>query len=172
MRCAVKPARLIEGAIAGLVATGPMTVAMVLLHRYLPVTEQYALPPREITMEMAEGAGIEHCLDASQRTALSMAAHFGFGTTAGIIYALVHSSIPLPSMVKGMGYGLIVWAGSYLGFVPALGLLRPATQHPRRRNVLMLVSHAVWGVTAALMLDEIDRGGAIAGRVRESGDRR
>jgi hypothetical protein len=33
--------------------------------------------------------------------------------------------------------------------VPALEILAPATRHPWRRNLLMIMAHVVWGVTLA-----------------------
>lgn len=50
---------LLAGAIGGLIATAPMTVFMLAAHRFLPWFEQYPLPPREITEELAERVGIE-----------------------------------------------------------------------------------------------------------------
>jgi uncharacterized membrane protein YagU involved in acid resistance len=51
------------------------------------------------------------------------------------------------SSLKGALTGLAVWAGSYLGWLPAAGILRPATRHPWRRNLLMIIAHVIWGVT-------------------------
>jgi hypothetical protein len=46
-----------------------------------------------------------------------------------------------------------------MGWLPALGILQPATKHPAQRNALMIVAHLVWGsvtglVFAALTGDE------------------
>jgi len=41
----------------------------------------------------------------------------------------------------------MVWGGSYLGLLPSLGILRPATDHPAQRNALMIAAHLVWGAT-------------------------
>jgi hypothetical protein len=42
--------------------------------------------------------------------------------------------------------GVAIWAGSYLGWLPTVGILTPATRHPWRRNLLMIVAHVIWGV--------------------------
>jgi hypothetical protein len=55
--------------------------------------------------------------------------------------------VPGPRVVSGIGWGLFVWAGSYLGLLPALDLHEPATQHPAERNILMIVAHIIWGAT-------------------------
>jgi uncharacterized membrane protein YagU involved in acid resistance len=60
---------------------------------------------------------------------------------------VVEEKIPVQNPVKGSLAGLAVWTGSYLGWVPALGILPPATEHPWRRNVMMIVAHLVWGMT-------------------------
>lgn len=39
----------------------------------------------------------------------------------------------------------MVWSGSYLGLLPALNILPPATEHPPGRNALMIAAHVVWG---------------------------
>ena len=48
-------------------------------------------------------------------------------------------------MANGVVYGLTVWAGSYLGLLPAAGILRPAAEHPPRRTALMIAAHVLWG---------------------------
>ena len=59
-------------------------------------------------------------------------------------------------MVRGLSFGLCVWIASYLGLRPALGILRPATEHPPRRTALMIVAHAVWGATLALLVQQFE----------------
>ena len=142
---------LLAGALAGLAATVPMTIAMEAMHRRLPRRQRYPLPPRKVTMRAAGAAGVRHKLDESERLGLTLAAHFGYGTGAGALYGPLSRSVKGPAAVKGMGYGLLVWAGSYLGLLPALGLLSPATDHPPRRNALMIAAHLVWGATLGLL---------------------
>ena len=52
-----------------------------------------------------------------------------------------------------MAYGLAVWTTGYLGLLPALGALRPATEHPPRRTALMIAAHVVWGAALGLLAD-------------------
>ena len=141
------------GALAGFAATVPMTLAMELMHEQLPAHEQYPLPPRQITMEAAEGAGVKHELDEEERTGLTLAAHFAFGTACGAVYAPIARAVDLPAPLTGAAFGLAVWAGSYLGWLPAAGVLRPATEHPPRRTALMIAAHLVWGLAAGAIVD-------------------
>jgi hypothetical protein len=141
--------RIILGAICGVVATGPMTAAMVLWHRRLPVRERYPLPPREITGEVAERAGIP--LTPAAMTAATLVAHFACGGGAGGLYGALPTRRLGPPALAGTAPGLVVWVLSYFGLLPALGLLRPATRHPARRNALMLGAHSVWGICLAAL---------------------
>jgi uncharacterized membrane protein YagU involved in acid resistance len=55
--------------------------------------------------------------------------------------------LPGDEDVKGLLAGTALWSGSYLGWIPLLGILPPATKHPWRMNVLMIVAHFIWGIT-------------------------
>ena len=44
---------------------------------------------------------------------------------------------------------------SYLFWLPGMGILKPATLHPRRRNALMLGAHLVWGAATAVAMREL-----------------
>ena len=138
--------KMILGMLGGIVATGPMTVAMILLHRRLPIRERYPLPPREITMKLARKSGVDDQLDASARSAVTMISHFAYGAATGTLYATALDVERAP-LSKGAVFGLFVWVASYLGWLPATGILSPATEHPARRNALMIAAHLVWGIT-------------------------
>jgi uncharacterized membrane protein YagU involved in acid resistance len=139
--------RLLLGALAGLAGTMAMTSAMSRLHRRLPPKEQYPLPPREITAAVLPAAADKTVRDSA------MAAHFAYGAATGAIIAGLR---PETGPVGGALYGAGVWAASYFGWVPALGILRPANEHPMRRNALMIGVHLVWGAVTALSLRELD----------------
>lgn len=49
------------------------------------------------------------------------------------------------SVLAGTAYGLAIWAGSYLGWFPALKILPSATRDSLGRNTLMIAAHFVWG---------------------------
>ena len=146
-----------QGALAGFVATVPMTVAMELMHRQLPAHERYPLPPREVTMEVADEAGVKERMDEPARMGATLAAHFGYGAAVGALYAPLAQRWALPPALGGAAYGLFVWAGSYLGLLPAMNILRPATEHPPRRNALMITAHLIWGVAAGVLTARLER---------------
>lgn len=154
------------GALAGFAATVPMSLAMKLMHEQLPGHEQYPLPPRAVAMELAEGAGVKHELDEGEREGLTWASHFAYGTACGAVYAPLARAVDVPPPLTGAAFGLAVWAGSYLGWLPAAGILRPATEHPPRRTALMVAAHLVWGVAAGVIVDGLsdDRRASSGGR--------
>src|SRR5947209_6812279 len=148
--------KMFAGAVAGFTATVPMTLAMEAMHPRLPPDERYPLPPREITENVAEGAGVLHHLDEPRLRTLSVLAHFAYGAAAGGACAALLPKGKLSATAGGAAFGLALWAGSYLGLLPALGVLSPATQHPARRNALMIAAHVVWGAAFGLLLGEAD----------------
>ncbi len=131
--------RLLIGAIAGFVGTLAMTSAMAKLHKKLPARERYPLTPREI-IDAAAHVRSEGAKD------LTTAAHFAYGAACG---SLIAAANPRPSPAMGAAAGVAVWLVSYMGWIPAVGLLKPATRHPLRRNALMIRAHLVWGWTMA-----------------------
>lgn len=149
---------ILAGALAGLAATVPMSVAMKLMHEQLPEHEQYPLPPRAVTMEIAEEAGVKEQMTETEREAATWASHFGYGTACGALYGAVAGESKINPALAGAGFGLAVWAGSYLGWLPAAGILRPATEHPPRRSALMIAAHLVWGVTTGLLVSQLSDG--------------
>lgn len=133
------------GMLAGTVATGPMTLAMALSHRLLPSHERYPLPPREITDKLSAKLGLDKKMNGTGKLITTLAAHFGYGSAAGLIYSLISGTSRLPVLAKGLIFGIALWIASYLGLLPALRILSPATQHPARRNLLMVGAHLIWG---------------------------
>jgi uncharacterized membrane protein YagU involved in acid resistance len=148
--------RILLGALAGLAATGPMTLAMKLMHEQLPREEQYPLPPRQVTEGLAEKAGVDEHLDEEEKEAATWVSHFAYGATCGALYGAVSGEkVDEHAMLAGVGFGLAVWAGSYLGWLPAAGIISPATEHPARRNALMIAAHAVWGAGVGVAVERL-----------------
>ena len=142
--------RLLIGAIAGFAGTMAMTSAMRRLHRRLPPEERYPLTPREIVDSTAEAAGADLSNEAAKD--LTTAAHFAYGAACG---ALIAAMNPNPSKKTGAAAGVAVWVASYMGWIPALNVLEPATKHPPRRNLLMIGVHLVWGSATAAAMREL-----------------
>ena len=142
--------RLLIGGIAGFAATLAMTAAMRRLHERLPAKEDYPLTPREIVDSSAAQADLPVANETSRD--VTTAAHFAYGALMGAIIAALN---PDPGKRTGTAAGLAVWVASYMGWIPAVGILEPATKHPPRRNLLMIASHLVWGYSTAVALREL-----------------
>ncbi|RCS25925.1 hypothetical protein DUT91_02560 [Phyllobacterium salinisoli] len=123
-----------------------MTAAMRQMFFLLKNEHRYPLPPREIMAQMHAKAP-----ERTLRTE-TVLAHFSFGAATGALYALLPRRLS-----SGPAYGVLVWALSYLGWIPALCILSPATKHPMQRNLLMVAAHVVWGLALSGSLRELDR---------------
>ncbi len=142
--------RLLIGGIAGFVGTIAMTAAMRRLHERLPPRERYPLPPREIIDSTADKAGLPVADEAAKD--VTTAAHFAYGAASGALLGVANIMVgPVTGGVAGVG----VWLASYMGWIPGVGILKPPTDHPPRRNLLMLASHVVWGVATARAIREL-----------------
>lgn len=142
--------RLVIGGIAGFVGTMAMTAAMRRLHRRLPEKERYPLTPREIVDSGSKQLGVT--LSGEVAKDVTTAAHFAYGAACG---ALIAAMNPDPKKRTGALAGAAVWLASYMGWIPAVGTLKPATRHPARRNLLMVGVHLVWGAATAAAIREL-----------------
>lgn len=138
--------KFLRGTAAGWLATVPMTIFMELAWRFLPAREKYPLPPRIITNQLRRRWGSKRPFRQTGETALTLFLHFLFGALAGSVYGALKDQVPARPYVKGIAAGLIVWSGSYLGWIPAARIMPAATEQPWRRNLLMVAAHVVWGV--------------------------
>ncbi len=137
--------RLVIGGIAGFVGTMAMTSAMRRMHSRLPEKERYPLTPREIIDSVGEPPN-EAAKD------ITIAAHFGYGAATG---ALIAAANPRIGPATGAMAGVAVWLASYMGWIPGVGILKPATDHPPRRNAVMIAAHLVWGAATARAMREL-----------------
>ncbi len=142
--------RLLIGGIAGLAGTMAMTAAMRRLHRRLPAEERYPLTPREIVDSGSRQIGAALSDEAAKD--VTTAVHFAYGAAMGAMIAAMN---PDPTRRTGAAAGLAIWVASYMGWIPAVGTLEPATRHPARRNLLMIGAHLVWGAATAAAIREL-----------------
>ena len=139
--------RLLIGAIAGMAGTIAMTATMRRLHKQLPLKERHPLTPREI---------VDSALAPPDGPArdLTLAAHFAYGAGCGAVLAAVN---PKVGRWSGAAAGGAIWITSYMGWLPAAGLLAPASAHPARRNLVMIGSHFAWGWATAEAIRELGK---------------
>ena len=142
---------VVEGACAGLIATVPMTIFMLAAQRLLPAWQQYALPPEKLTDTLAKRVGLRKHMNKPQLLLASLVSHLGFGTAAGAVYGPLTRIVPLPSVLKGIVFGVVVWLANYLGWLPVVGMAEAATKQPMHRNALMIAAHGVWGAVMGVV---------------------
>jgi hypothetical protein len=139
--------RLLRGAVAGALATAPMSAVMV-------GAKQFGLmggmPPEKITSTVLRRSGIHP--SEGQQDAAATVLHVGFGTAAGAVFGLMAPKRLIARIPAGMAYGAAVWGVSYMGWVPAFGIMPPADRDRRDRQFVMLAGHLVYGTALALMV--------------------
>jgi putative membrane protein len=140
----------LRGAIAGAIGTVPMTLFMLAMHRLLPNWQRYALPPEEITHEAAERAHVREHMTKEQVLGATLVSHLGYGASMGSLYSAFTEQFSVSTPIKGAVFGLVVWAGSYLGWLPAANFPVAAPEEPIRRNTMMIIAHLIWGATTAI----------------------
>jgi putative membrane protein len=144
------------GLVAGLTATLPMTVVMEVGHALLPDHERYSLPPAEILHALEEKT-LDKPLPKPVHSIATVIGHFMYGSMNGGVYAAMMSRLPGSPLLRGSLFGLGLWMVSYLGWLPAAGILQPASKHPARRRALMILAHLVWGSVTGVLADSMNR---------------
>jgi hypothetical protein len=147
---------ILKGALAGFIATIPMTAVMLALYRWLPWHERYPLPPWRVTYRLLRRTGAEEHLESDEQEAVALVNHFGYGAGTGALYGLLAGLFSIRSIWGGVMFALSVWSGSYLGWLPASRLHPPATDEPARRNILMIASHMVWGSVMGWLVQRLE----------------
>jgi hypothetical protein len=150
--------RVVNGGLAGLIATAPMTWTMRTANRLLPWTASRRLPPRQITeatLEKATDRANTRNADSNLIDALSTLSHYAFGASCGAVLGAVVARSPLSKPVTGAAFGAAVWAASYLGWLPAAGIRKSAVREHKERSLQMVAAHLVWGTIAASLIDEL-----------------
>jgi uncharacterized membrane protein YagU involved in acid resistance len=138
--------RLMNGFIAGTLATLPMSVFMWLLNKVLVSRRDREMPPYKITMKVVDKLGFWHKLfKKEEKSTLTAIAHFVYGGLAGVVYGLMAPVLWLPRLLAGVGYGILFWAINYFGALPALRLYPNGLKDNPNRQLTLVVSHLIWG---------------------------
>lgn len=151
----------IRGALCGIPATAAMTMPMMAAKRMGLIHEQ---APERITRATLSRAGVRDRTGGRATDVLAAGSHLAIGAAAGALYGAAESRRPerLPPIAAGMVFGALVWAVSYIGWLPALGLMPPPEEDEPARPALMLLSHLIFGAVLAKLLERRPAGGARA----------
>jgi Rieske Fe-S protein len=159
---------LARGAAGGFLGTLVMSATMLAQRRRGLLGEP---PPKKIVRRVRRRAGLLWAPRRFDHSA-TLAAHFGFGMAGGALFGLAHrrSRGWAASTLLGAGFAMAVWSASYLGWVPALGLMQPAHRDRPGRPWSMVLAHLVFGSVLGSFVEGMarrDRAGRIS--VRDSG---
>jgi hypothetical protein len=142
---------LFEGGIAGGIATVTMSAVMIAGQK---VGLEGDHPPELISERLLHIAGI-HRKKETKQDILAAVLHFGFGASMGAVFGLLRRIVhpPLVTPLPGMIFATLVWAVSYKGWLPALGILPPPEHDRPGRPPVMVAAHWVYGATLELCMD-------------------
>ena len=116
------------------------------------------MPPEKITASLLRRSGIRP--SEGQQDAVATVLHVGFGTAAGALFGVMAPQRLTARIPLGMAYGAAIWGVSYMGWVPAFGIMPAADRDRRDRQMVMLAGHMVYGTALALMVGR--RAGAVS----------
>ncbi|MDP9001776.1 MAG: hypothetical protein M3O46_16885 [Myxococcota bacterium] len=120
------------------------------------------LPPAKITDAMLDVVGVRPFVTSPAKKALAAVNHLAFGGACGALFGLGHALLARRGpgagaqsggrVAAGVAFGTAVWAVSYAGWVPALGIM-PSPQNDRPgRPTAMVIAHWVYGAVLAKLV--------------------
>jgi uncharacterized membrane protein YagU involved in acid resistance len=142
---------------SGLMATSMMTISLFDLHRILPRSEKEPLPPAQLTKHMFRKVATPTEWPSNIQQNASLISHFGYGIACGAVYAALAPHLRASPFKKGILFGTSVWAASYYGILPALGLRPTGPQMSASRNSMMFLTHVIWGLSLAHVENELQQ---------------
>jgi hypothetical protein len=163
--------RLLAGGIAGvacsLVMKAMQEAGMRLLPRQMPPLRQ---DPGEFMVEKAEDALVEagdkltqageelaEAVELVPETVEKVAAQalgIGYGLTFALLFAAARPKVR-HVILEGSTLGLATWAAGYLGWLPALGLMKPVDRQKPVQVFNAIGSHLAFGVATAALYREL-----------------
>ena len=119
------------------------------------------LPPTPAPIKAVRWAeqstGQPDALSSDEEKAAGLVGHAVFSVGAGAAYGLARARLApvaaLPAPVAGVVFGLAVWAATFQGALPALGVMRRTTQHGLERWPAPLLGHSLFGLVTAGVTD-------------------
>lgn len=140
-------ARFVAGAVAGVAATAAMSTEMALAKKVGLLGEA---PPHKLTQRLLTLVGARPRSDTAKKLATT-AMHLGYGAAAGALFALLPRRGQ--NVVGGSAYGIGIWATSYVGWIPKLGLMRSPSRDRTGRPTAMVLAHVVYGAVLGKLLE-------------------
>ena len=146
---------VVRGAVAGLVATIPMTVV---IGAGRAAGFLRTPPPVEIKENLAEQAGEDPDRGSPAFQVGWLSAHLGYGAACRAVYALMRPLLPRSNITAGLLFGGAVWSVSYMSLMPALHLYPEPHADSRWRQAVMIAAHGVFGTALAIIDSRLREG--------------
>ncbi|MGE3269480.1 MAG: DUF6789 family protein [Chloroflexota bacterium] len=87
-----------------------------------------------------------------------ISAHLAYGAMCGLVFLVLRRLLGfVPPRLAGAAFGLIVWAGSYLGLMPALRLYPWPAQDSLGRQGTLILAHLVFGLSLSEAESRLER---------------
>jgi len=139
-----------DGGLGGAVGTVGMSAFMLAAGKAGLMGEH---PPDTIAGATLDAVGI-HTRDEEDQNALAILLHFGFGIGSGVLFGVLHRRLPfrVPATLHGMVFASIIWATSYQGWIPALGIMPPASEDRPDRPRVMYLAHLIYGALLGVVV--------------------
>ena len=151
----------LAGAAGGLAGGAAMTI---LITQVAPrIVPQAMLPPTPAPVQGVRWAerntGHPDALSSNAEKGAGLAAHAVFSAGSGAAYGLTRAALApvsaLPAPLAGVLFGLAVWAATFQGALPALGVMCRTTQHGVERWAAPLMGHSLFGVVTAVVAEKV-----------------
>ena len=150
------------GALAGTIATLALSGVSQALstqeNRVSKFQEEWARRGQSATKVAAKrlASAVGSSPSKAQLKATEGAVHFGIGAGSGAVYGAIRPHLPVPGVVKGLGFGATLWLVADEGLSPALGLTPGPGEFPWQAHARGLASHLVFGLATEGVLSLVD----------------
>jgi hypothetical protein len=113
-------------------------------------------PPKKIVRTLRRRSGILGTSRSADNVA-TVLAHWGFGIASGALFGLLYRGQhgATRSSLLGAGYGAAVWAVSYYGWIPALGIMRAPHRDRPARPTSMVAAHLLFGTVLGAFVERL-----------------
>lgn len=111
---------------------------------------QQAASAESVTMQAAETfyhAGTGGHLTHAQRAEDGEVVHYAFGTLMGLGYGVVAEYAPVVGVGLGGAFATVLWAGTDLTSIPAVGFAVSPGEEPGSAHVSHWAAHVAYGMT-------------------------
>lgn len=141
---------VVRGALAGLAGTAAHSVVMAggKSLGFMPVPA-----PVEVTENVMRKTGVDETPEGADFTAAWVSSHVAYGMGSGVLFGMIRPMLPSSPVAAGLLFGGAVWAVSYFGIMPKLGLYPSPDEDYEGRAVVMALAHAAFGIAAAEAYD-------------------